>query len=83
MQNSVLSPKVHVNSYSDVRESILMDNVEIGRHCRIRKTIIEEDVVVPPRTTVGYNLEEDRKHFHVTPSGIVVIPQGTKLPELP
>ncbi|MFI5357327.1 MAG: glucose-1-phosphate adenylyltransferase [Opitutales bacterium] len=83
VQNSVLSPKVHVNSYSEVRDSILMDNVEIGRHCRIRKAIIEEEVVVPPRTAVGYNLEEDRQHYHVTPSGIVVIPQGTKLPEPP
>jgi glucose-1-phosphate adenylyltransferase len=59
-----------------------MENVDIGRYCRIRKAIIEEDVVIPPNTTIGYDLEEDRKHYQVTPSGIVVVAQGTNLPEV-
>jgi len=71
VQNSLLSPNVHVHSHSEVHESILMENVDIGRYCRIRKAIIEEDVVIPPNTTIGYDLEEDRKHYQVTPSGIV------------
>ena len=82
VQNSVLSPNVCVHSYSEVHESILMENVDIGRNCRIRKAIIEEDVVIPPNTTIGYDLEEDRKHYQVTPSGIVVIAQGTNLLEV-
>ena len=76
VQNSVLSPNVRVNSYTEVRDSILMENVEIGRHCRIRRAVIDKDVVVPPGTVIGYNLDEDRKRFHVTPSGIVVIGKG-------
>jgi glucose-1-phosphate adenylyltransferase len=77
VQNSVLSPNVRINSYSEVNDSILMENVDIGRHCRIRKAIIDKDVVIPPHTEIGYDLEEDRKHYHVTPSGIVVIAKGT------
>ena len=73
VQNSVLSPNVRVNSYSEVHESILMENVNIGRHCRIRRAILEEDVVLPPNTEIGYDLEEDRKHYYVTPSGLVVV----------
>jgi len=81
VQNSVLSPKVRVNSYSEVYDSILMENVDIGRHSRIRKAIIDKDVIIPPETEIGYNLEADRKRYHVTPSGIVVIAKGTELPK--
>jgi glucose-1-phosphate adenylyltransferase len=79
VQNSVLSPNVRVNSFSEIRDSILMENVDIGRHCRIRKAIIDKDVVIPPGTEIGYDLEEDKKHYHVTPSGIVVIAKGTEV----
>ena len=81
VQNSVLSPNVRINSYSEVYDSILMENVDIGRRCRIRKAIIDKDVVIPPETEIGYDLEEDRKHYHVTPSGIVVIAKGTEVAE--
>ncbi len=80
VQNSVLSPNVRVNSYSEVYGSILMENVEIGRHCRVRKAIIDKDVVIPPGTEIGHDLKEDAKRYHVTPSGIVVIAKGTEVP---
>jgi glucose-1-phosphate adenylyltransferase len=79
VQNSVLSPNVRVNSYSEVRDSILMENVDIGRRCRIRRAIIDKDVVIPPETEIGFNHEEDKKRYHVTPSGIVVIAKGTEV----
>ncbi len=79
VQNSVLSPNVRVNSYSEVYDSILLENVTIGRRCRIRKAIIDKDVTIPPGTEIGYDLEEDRKRYYVTPSGIVVIAKGTEV----
>ena len=81
VKNSVLSPNVRVNSYSEVYDSILMENVTIGRHCRIRKAIIDKDVIIPPGTEIGYNIEQDRKRYHVTSSGIVVIAKGTEVCE--
>jgi glucose-1-phosphate adenylyltransferase len=81
VQNSVLSPNVRVNSYTEVHDSILMENVDIGRHCRIRRAIIDKDVIIPPGTKIGYNLAEDRKRFHVTPSDIVVIGKGVSVQE--
>jgi len=76
---SVLSPKVRVNSFSEVLESILFENVEIGRHCKIRRAIIDKNVDIPPGMTIGYDPEEDRQHFQVTESGVVVIPKGMKV----
>jgi len=81
VQNSVLSPNVRINSYSNIHESILMENVDIGRHCRIRRAIIDKDVTLPAGTEIGFNLDEDRKRFHVTPSGIVVIGKGAEVAE--
>ena len=79
VHHSILSPKVRVNSYAYVEDSILFENVNIGRHCRIRRAIVDKHVEIPPNTTIGYDLEKDRKHFHVTESGIVVIPKGMRI----
>ena len=76
VQNSILSQNVRVNSYSDVHDSIIMENVDIGRHCRIKKAIIDKDVKVPPGTTIGYDLDEDRKRYTVSPGGITVVAKG-------
>ncbi|MBZ4399660.1 glucose-1-phosphate adenylyltransferase [Myxococcus faecalis] len=79
VNRSVLSPKVRVNSYSEVEASILFENVTIGRRSRIRKAIIDKNVEIPPGTTIGYDPVEDKRRFHVTPDGVVVIPKGMKV----
>jgi glucose-1-phosphate adenylyltransferase len=79
VQSSVLSPNVRINSWADVRESVLMENVEIGRHCKIKRAIIDKDVCVPDGTIIGYDVEEDKKRFSVSPKGIVVIPKGVAI----
>ena len=79
VDRSILSPKVRINSYSSVEGSILFENVNIGRHARIRRAIIDKHVDIPAGTSIGYDLDEDRKRFHVTESGIVVIPKGMRL----
>ncbi len=71
--NSVLSPDVRINSYSDVDSSILFSHVNIGRYSRIRRAIIDRHIHIPEHTEIGYNLEEDRKKYHVTETGIVVV----------
>ncbi|HEX9241745.1 MAG TPA: glucose-1-phosphate adenylyltransferase [Anaeromyxobacter sp.] len=79
VHHSILSPQVRVNSYAYVEDSIVFENVNIGRHCRIRRAIIDKHVEIPAHTTIGYDAEKDRKHFHVTESGIVVIPKGMRI----
>jgi len=55
---------------------VIMDGVEIGRNCRIKKAIIDKDNVIPPHTQIGIDPQEDRKNFEVTPRGIVTVPKG-------
>ena len=73
---SVLSPQVRINSYASVEDSVLMESVDIGRHAKIRKAIVDKYVKILPGTRIGYDADEDRKRFLVTDSGIVVIPKG-------
>jgi glucose-1-phosphate adenylyltransferase len=79
VQNSVLSPDVIVQDHAEVRDSILMEHVYVGEHAKIRRAIIDKDVVIPPKTEIGFDLEADRCRFTVTESGLVVISKGMKL----
>jgi glucose-1-phosphate adenylyltransferase len=75
--NSILGRNVFIHSWAEVDECILMDRVNIGRKCRIRRAIIDKNVHVPPGTVIGYDPAEDRRRFHVDEeSGIVVIPKA-------
>jgi len=79
IHRSVLSEGCRINSFSEVEESILFERVNVGRHARIRRCIIDKDVTVPPHTEVGFDAEVDRKRFFVTEQGLVVIPKRAKI----
>jgi glucose-1-phosphate adenylyltransferase len=81
VRRSILSPRVRVNSYAVVEDSILFDGVDVGRYCRIRRAIIDKDVKLPPYTVIGHDLEFDRRRgFTITEGGIVIVPK-TEPPE--
>jgi glucose-1-phosphate adenylyltransferase len=79
VRRSILGPLCRVNSYSLVEDSILFENVTIGRHARVRRAIIDKNVVIPDGATVGYDPAEDlRRGYTITESGIVVVPRPEK-----
>jgi glucose-1-phosphate adenylyltransferase len=81
VRKSILSPNVRVNSFAHVENSILFDGVNVGRHCRIRRAIIDKDVKIPANSTIGYDLDHDRRRgFTVSDQGVVVIAKA-ELPE--
>jgi len=74
INNSVVAPNVKVHSYTEVEAAVILDSVVIGRHVRIRRAIIDKNVIIPEGTTIGYDLEHDRaRGFVVTESGLVVV----------
>ncbi len=70
---SVLCPNVRVHSFCHIEQCILMPGVRVGRHARIRRAIIDRDVLIPRGALIGYNADEDRKRHTVTDSGVVVV----------
>src|SRR5713226_3056069 len=78
VNRTVLSPRVRINSFADVDESILFEGVNVGRHAQIRRAIIDKNVDIPQGLRIGYDPEEDRKQLFVSPQGIVVVPKGMR-----
>lgn len=77
VDNSVLSPGVFVHSYSDIRDSVILDGVDVGRHCRLERVIVDKGVRVPAGMHLGVDAEEDRaRGLLVTESGITVVGKG-------
>jgi len=77
--NSVISPNVKIEKWTEIFDSIIMNNVFIGENCKIKRAIIDKNVIISDGTVIGYDLNEDRKKFYVSESGIVVIPRGMKV----
>lgn len=73
VKGSVLGRGVRVHTGAYVEDSVIFDNCDVGRHARVRRTILDKNVKIPPGATVGYDLEADRKKYFVSESGIVVI----------
>jgi glucose-1-phosphate adenylyltransferase len=74
VRRSIIGPCCKVNSYASIEDSILFDNVQVGRNAKIRKAIIDENIVIPEGMEIGYDHEEDRlRGCVVTDSGVVIV----------
>ena len=68
---------MHVHSYTEIDGSVILDGVQIGRHCRIQRAIIDKNVTIPDGTSIGYDKARDlERGFSVTDSGITVVGKG-------
>ncbi len=75
---SVLSPGVHLHSWSTVSDSILMDDVVVYRHAQVHRAILDKNVVIEEGARVGIDRAADEaRGYHVTESGITVVAKGT------
>ena len=73
ISGSILCPNVRVHSFCTIEQSILMPGVRVGRHARLRRAIVDRDVLIPRGAMIGYNLDEDRRRHTVTDDGVVVV----------
>ena len=75
---SVLSPGVHLHSWSTVSDSLLMDDVVVYRHAQVHRAIRDKNVVIEEGARVGIDRAADEaRGYHVTESGITVVAKGT------
>jgi glucose-1-phosphate adenylyltransferase len=71
--HSLLSSDVRVEEYSTLDSCVVLPGVSIGRHCYLKRCIIDEDAVIPDYFRAGADLQVDRQKFHVTDKGIVLV----------
>ncbi|TVR65240.1 MAG: glucose-1-phosphate adenylyltransferase [Candidatus Competibacteraceae bacterium] len=83
VNHSLLFPQVQVHSFVQLRDAVVLPEVDIGRYCQLRKVIIDRGCIIPPGTVVGENPEEDARRFYRTEQGVVLITREMLGQELP
>jgi len=78
-RGSVIGRGCRIHTGAIVEDSVLFDNVDVGRNARVRHAILGKNVRIPPGGRVGYDKEADRKLHHVTEGGVVVV-EGPRSP---
>jgi len=73
VRHSLLFSNVRVNSFSVVKDAVILPDVTIGRHCRISKAIIDRGCHIAANTVIGEDLEEDGRLHYVSPGGVVLV----------
>jgi glucose-1-phosphate adenylyltransferase len=73
VHNSLLFSNVRVNSYSEVKDTVVLPDVNIGRNCRITRAVIDRGCDIPEGTVIGEDAETDAEHFYVSEQGVVLV----------
>ena len=73
VNRSLLFTNVHVHSYCNIEDSVILPDVDIGRNCVIRHAVIDSHCRLPPGFTVGIDPQADRQRFHVTEKGVTLV----------
>ncbi len=73
VRHSLVFSNVKVNSWVNLEDAVVLPDVDIGRHARITKAIIEKGCRIPEGLVVGEDPDEDAKRFYVSPEGVAVI----------
>jgi len=73
LRRSLLFSNVHVHSYAQVEDSVVLPNVDIGRNVVLKRAVVEKNCRLPPGLQVGVNPEQDRKRFDVSSKGITLV----------
>ncbi len=74
VERSIIGPEVRIDACAEVHDSILFDRVAVGRNAKIRKAIIDKNVVIPDNAEIGFSVEQDLcRGFTITDSGLVIV----------
>ncbi len=73
VRRSLLFSRVHVHSWAEIEDSIILPDVDIGRRAKLRRVVIDKHCYIPEDMVIGYDPEADRKRFHVSAGGITLV----------
>ena len=76
LNRSVLFSGCRVHSYTRINWSVLLPDVEIGRHARLSRCIVDHGVRIPPGMVIGEDAQEDARRFRRTENGITLVTQN-------
>ena len=72
-RRSVLFTGVHLHSYCSVEECVILPRADVGRHCRLRKVVVDEGCRIPAGMAIGFDAIADAQRFYRSPQGVVLV----------
>ena len=76
VDQSLLFTNVYVHSYSSLKRSIVLPEVDIAEVCQLTNVVIDRGVQIPKGLAVGNDPELDAKRFYRTKNGVCLITQA-------
>jgi glucose-1-phosphate adenylyltransferase len=73
VRQSLLFSSVRVNSFAALEQAVVLPGVEIGRHARLTKVVIDRGCQIPDGLVVGEDPEEDARRFNRSENGVALI----------
>jgi glucose-1-phosphate adenylyltransferase len=73
VRRSVLFSRCRVNSYCTVEDAVLLPDVVIGRHARVRRAIVDRGCRIPEGMVIGEDAAEDARRFTRSENGITLV----------
>ena len=73
LDRTLLYSNVKIGEGCDLQGVLALPGCEIGAGCRLKGVILDNGCVVPDGTVIGENSRIDRKRFHITERGVVVV----------
>jgi glucose-1-phosphate adenylyltransferase len=73
VRQSLLFTRVHVHSFSEIENAVVLPDVDIGRGARLKNVIVDRGVRIPAGLVVGEDPDIDAARFRRTESGICLI----------
>ena len=74
LNRTLLFSNVHVHSFANIEDSVVLPEVDIGRSARIRRAIIDRGCRIPEGMEIGIDHEQDKKRgFRISDGGIVLV----------
>jgi glucose-1-phosphate adenylyltransferase len=73
VRHSVLFSNVLVRSYADIEDTVVLPDVQINRHCRVRKAVIDRGCKLPEGLVIGEDPVLDAQRFHRSENGVVLV----------
>ena len=83
VERSIISPGVFIDHDAHVTDCILMEGAHVGAGARLKRCIVDKNVVIPDYYRIGLEPDRDASHFAISPNGITVVPKGMLVPPQP
>ena len=73
VRRSLLFSSVHIHSYAEIEDSVILPRADIGRRAKLKKVIVDRNCIIPPDMCIGYDRAEDAKRFFITDKGVTLV----------